>query len=270
MATFILLTRFGFWSLVSWVVLRWKSLPAAIQIWTSKILFAIGLACFAAAPFAKGSYSAQVILHIGGPNPHQVENIQRTYMLLGFGVGLALLGMAALAHWGDRLPWKSPVGQAVKLTVVLILLRAYCEKLGVPQSLAMFIGIIWLILPLAVYFGNEAAKTASQATFWRWLVGYTFTIRIFVLVIMVLATHFHWGTHFDNSSVTSYRLGGTIYHVESNSWEQYGNLIIFPQLVLWPLVTLAAGVVFGLPAYLLARSSAFRRKKDKLKLAKDT
>jgi hypothetical protein len=251
MVILILLTRFAFWSLVSWLVLRWRSLPVVVQTGVPKILVASGFACCAVAPFAKDFYSEEVILYIGGPNPYHVETVQRTYTTLAFGIGLALMALGALAHWGDRLPWKSPLGQAVKLTLIVILLRVYCEKLGVPQSVAMFIGIIWLIVPLAVYFGAEAAKAASQAAFWRWLLSYTFIIRVLILVIMVLATYFRWGTHFDNSSVTSYKLGSTVYHVESGSWEQYRNLILFPQLILWPAVTLLAGLVFGLPAYVL-------------------
>jgi hypothetical protein len=70
---------------------------------------------------------------------------------------------------------------------------------------------------------------------------------------MLIATHFRLGSHFDNSSVTRYSIFGRVFEVESGSWEQSWNLIVLPQLLLWPAVTLAAGLLLGLPAYFFAR-----------------
>ena len=72
---------------------------------------------------------------------------------------------------------------------------------------------------------------------------------------MFLVTYFHLGTHFDNSSVTEHTLFGTVYNVQADSWEQYLNLIVMPQLILWPGVTLLAGLVFGMPTYFIVKRS---------------
>ena len=66
----------------------------------------------------------------------------------------------------------------------------------------VFIGIIWLVVPLAVFFGREGAKAGSQFRFWVLLSSYAFGIRAIIVALMFLVTYFHLGTHFDNSSVT--------------------------------------------------------------------
>ncbi|MDA2930186.1 hypothetical protein MYX84_09610 [Acidobacteria bacterium AH-259-O06] len=245
-----LLIGFGLWSLISWVVLGWNGLP--LRFWISRIFLLAGLVSIGVAPFVNGVYSQPVILFIGGPNPYQVEDIQRSFTSLSLGIGIALLSLWVLTCWGHRLPWKSPLGQAVKFSIAIIILRVYFEKLGVLPNIAMLIGIIWLILPLSIYFALEAAKGGSQRRFWTWLLSYAFAIRILILALMVLATYFHLGTHFDNSSITTYTVFGKVEKVEAGSWDQYRNLIVFPQMVLWPAVTLTVGVIIGWPTYLIS------------------
>ena len=97
----------------------------------------------------------------------------------------------------------------MKLTLAILLFRIHFEKVGVPEDVAMFIGIIWLVVPLAVFFGWEAARSGSQARFWAWVSGYAFGIRAIIVALMFFVTYLHLGTHFDNSSVTEYTLFGT-------------------------------------------------------------
>jgi len=246
-----LLIAFAFWSLVAWVVFGWAKLPQAAQTWIPRVLLFTGLLGFAAAPFLQGRYSEEVALFIAGPNRYPVESIQRSFTFLSAGIGLAFLALYGLARWGYRLPWKSPLAQAFKFTLVMIILRVYFEKLGVPLSVATFFGIIWLIIPFAVYFGVEAAKVGSQKKFWGWLFSYAFGVRAFIIIVMLIATYFQLGTHFDNSSITIFSVFGKAQAVEAGSWEQYRNLILFPQLFLWTSVTLLAGLIFGWPSYLI-------------------
>ncbi|GEM_PF-4770565 len=246
-----LLIRFTFWSLVAGLVLRWIKLPQAAQTWIPRVLLFAGLLGFAAAPFLQGHYAEEVALYIAGPNRYPVENVQRSFAALSVGIGFALLVLYGLARWGHRLPWKSPLASAFKFTLVMIILRVYLEKLGVPLSVAMFFGIIWLIVPFGVYFGVEAAKVGSQKKFWLWLFSYAFGVRAFVIVVMLIATYFQLGTHFDNSSVTTFTVFGKVQNVAAGSWEQYQALILFPQLFLWTSATLLAGLIFGWPSYWL-------------------
>ncbi len=98
--------------------------------------------------------------------------------------------------------------------------------------------------------------SAKQRTFWRWLFGYAYGIRLVIIVIMLVATYFELGTHFDNSQVTGFEVSGDTIEVEAHSWDQYWSLIVGPQLLLWPTVTLIAGVLFGLPSYFYYRRKA--------------
>ncbi len=247
------------WSLLAWIVLCWQRLPGRFRTWTSTTLLLAGLAALGVAPFLAGSYSPEVILFIAG-NVHPVETIERSFGALAAGFGVVLLGLFALSRPGGRTPGKGPLAAVVKLTLAVLALRIYLEKLGVPRDLALSFGIIWLVVPVPVYLGWHAARAGSQRTFWGWLVVYTFCIRGLVVAVMLAATHFQLGTHFDNSSVTSYTVFGHALEVEARSSAQYARLILFPQMVLWPAVTLVAGLLLGWPAYLVTarRTSSFR------------
>ncbi|MFQ5789399.1 MAG: hypothetical protein ACE5JI_02885 [Acidobacteriota bacterium] len=247
-----LLIPFGFWSLVVWLVLGWERRPEAVRDWIPRILLVTTLVCVGVAPFLQGEYTEDVILFIGGPNPYPVETISRSFTALGFGLGALFMALYALARWAHRLPGPGPSARALKLTLVVLLLRVYLEKLGVSAVVANFMGIIWLIVPLPVYFAREAATVRSQRKFWAWTFGYAFGIRALVVVLMLLVTHFELGTHFDNSGVTQYTVFDQDFTVEAHSWEQYRNLIFLPQLFLWTAVTVLAGLILGWPTYLVA------------------
>ncbi len=240
---------FAFWSLVAWLVFRWGRIPVPARVWIGKLLLLAALMAFGVAPFLRGDYSEEVILFIAGPNAYPVETQERSFAALAFGVGVVFLALYAVARWGDRLPGRGPWALAMKLSVAVILLRVYLEKLGVPPELAMGVGIIWLIVPLPIYFGLEAGGKRRASLFWKWLVGYAFGIRAVVLVLMLLTTSFQLGTHFDNSSISRFTAFGEEVHVEPGSWDQYRSLILMPQMILWPGITLVAGALLGLPTY---------------------
>jgi len=242
------LSMFVLWSLVCWLVFGWGGLPSAVRTWLTRAFLAAGLLCFAVAPLLNGRYSEDVKLFIF-PNPYVVETIERSYTGLAIGVGIIFLALFALARWGDRLPWKTPLGQAFQLTLAVLLLRVYLEKLGVPLDVAVPVGIIWHIVPVGMYFGLRAAETGSLRTLFGWILVYAVGVRLFVVVLMLLVSHFQLGTHFDNSNVTSFTFMGEEHAVEARSWDQYRNLILAPQLSFWMGITLVAGVVFGLPTY---------------------
>jgi hypothetical protein len=249
----MLIAAIGFWSAVVYLVLAEGRVPTASRRVAPRLTLASAIAAFGVAPFVQGEYRADVSLFIGGPNAYDVESIERSYTALAVGLGVVLLALAALARWGARLVGSHPLAQAAALTIVVIALRVTFEKLGVPLSLATFVGIIWLVVPLPVYFAVRAARLGSQRRFWRWSVAYAIGTRLLVVMVMLIATYFELGTHFDNSGVTRFEVFGKVYDVEPHSWGQYGNLILFPQLVLWTGLTLVASVLFGWPSYWIAR-----------------
>lgn len=244
-----------FWSLVCWLVLDWPRHSERLRGRVQTLLLLTGIVSIAVAPFLRGSYLEEVALYIAGPNAYPVETVERSYSGLALGIGLLFLALAALPRWGHRLPGPSLFARALWLTGAVVAARVWLEKLGVPLHIAMAVGIIWLAFPLPVFFAREAAREGSSRTFWRWLFGYAYGIRLVIVVIMLITTHFALGTHFDNSAVTRFDAFGKTFEVEARSWEQYLNLIIGPQLLLWPTVTLVAGVLLGLPSYLYFRKS---------------
>ncbi len=247
------LPALAFWTLVAFAVFRWSRIPKAARRGIAWTLLAVGMTCLLAAPFLHGGYSVDISLLIGGPYPYKVETIERSFAGLAAGLGVLLLVLGALAGSSELLPALGSLGTAWALTAGVLLLRVFIEKLGVQPAVANFVGIIWLAAPVGIVFGLEAAAADTGRQLWGRLVAYAYGVRVAVLLLMLLVTHFGLGTHFDNSGVTSFKVFGKTYRVESRSWEQYRNLIVLPQLVLWPIVTIVVGVLSGGIAYLIAR-----------------
>ena len=135
----IILINVVAWSLLAWIVLCWQGLPGRFRTWTSTTLLLAGLATLGVAPFLAGSYSPEVILFIAG-NVHPVERIERSFGALAAGAGIVLLGLFALSRLGGRTPGKGPLAAVVKLTLAVLVLRIFLEKLGVPRDLALSFG----------------------------------------------------------------------------------------------------------------------------------
>jgi hypothetical protein len=247
-----LLTPVAFWSLVVWVVFRWTRLPPRVQVGLPRGLLFLGLGALAAAPFLEGRTASVVDLFIGGPYSYPVETVERSRAVVAAGLGAFLVALYGLARWARGRMRLGTLGGAWALSLGVIALRVYLEKLGVSMDVARFFGIIWLTVPLAVLFGLRAAEAGSQRRFWTWLLGYAFGLRVFVVALMLAATGLRLGTHFDNSSITRFVVLGRVLTVEAGSWEQARDLIVMPQLVLWTGVTCAAGLVLGWPVYLFA------------------
>ena len=244
----------AFWSVVVYLVFGRGHAAAAFRSGAPVIGAAIAMVALLASTWVRGSYEVRVELFIGGPYAYTVETIERSFAGLLLGLGLITLALAAAGRWGGALIGDHPWCRACGLTVTVILLRVALEKLGVPPTVATFAGMIWLVAPLAVVFAIETARRRSrQRTFWVWLGSYALAVRVLVVAIMLLTTHFELGTHFDNSGITRFRLFGEERTLPPHTWEQYRSLIVVPQLVLWTTVTLAGGAIFGWPSHLVAR-----------------
>jgi hypothetical protein len=253
-----LLLCFSAWTAIAWLALRWTDLPAAAQAWLGRLFLLAAVVSFGAAPFVSGTLSQPMGPFIMGPNLHPAETVERSLGTAALGVGLVCLVLYALARFGERLPWRHPVAKAAGLTLLVMLLRVFLEKLGLPLGLVTFFGIIWLIVPVAAYLGIEAARAGSLGRFWAWMLGYTYGIRVFIVGVMLVATSLRLGTHYDNSAATRFTAFGREVVLQPGTWVQYRTLIVLPQLVLWAGLTLLAGLVVGLPCYAVARRRSAR------------
>lgn len=247
---------FATWTAIAWLTFRWSALPQATRAWLQRLLLLAALASFAATPFLHGRLSEPVGPFIAGPNLYPAETVERPARAAAVGIGLAWLLLYALARWGGRLPWRHPVSNAAGLTLLVLVLRVALEKLALPLRVVTFFGIIWLIVPVAAYLGVESARLGSLRRFWAWMLAYTYGIRVLVVAVMVVATRFHLGTHFDNTGVSRFTAFGRELMLEPGSWAHYRDLIVVPQLVAWAGLTLLAGLVVGWPCHVLVRRRA--------------
>jgi hypothetical protein len=92
---------------------------------------------------------------------------------------------------------------------------------------------------------------ASVAGVFRPLVAYAFLARGFVVLVAVLATRLQLGTHYDVSPLVRimFRLAGSEQVFVAGSWSQLFWLSLVPQLVVWPVYTVGAGLVGGFLAW---------------------
>jgi hypothetical protein len=73
------------------------------------------------------------------------------------------------------------------------------------------------------------------------------------ITLMIVTSFFHLGTHYDISPVVEFSIFDDAKVMESNSAEHLWTLVFFPQLVLWPAVTIIAGMAVGCVAYGVVR-----------------
>lgn len=168
-------------------------------------------------------------------------------LLLGF-AGLAF--GEPLSRWLAPRPLVSSVSVAWLVTVVRFLL----EKSAAPEALVQAIGVTWLA-PVA---GATIATVVRPARpggepLLRALVSYAVLVRGFVALVGVVATHFGLGSHYDVSSLTfvPVALTGDAYTFVPGTWRQTLWLTLVPQLLIWPIFTVVAGMAGALLARLL-------------------
>ena len=166
------------------------------------------------------------------------------YVLTGL---CLLLGSAGLAV-GDELArvfarrWMTV---AVGLGVAVTLVRFFLEKVAAPPAMTRLFGVTWLA-PVAGAFFLAALRTEGKG--WAALAGrllvYGLAVRGFVAALYVAATWLHLGSHYDLSAVSEVRAPwGQVYHYEPGSVDQLRNLVLAPQLLVWPLYTVISGLL---------------------------
>jgi hypothetical protein len=166
-------------------------------------------------------------------------------LLLGF-AGLALGG--PLARWLRRHWLLSAVAVAWLVTVIRFLL----EKSAAPDLLTQAVGVTWMAPVAGVFFAvclrGEGGRLRRLV---RPLVIYAFLVRGFVALVATLATRLGLGTHYDLSPFVrvTLRLTGTEHVFAAGSWWQILWLSLLPQLVVWPVYTVAAGLAGGALAW---------------------
>jgi hypothetical protein len=183
-------------------------------------------------PYVTGTVSASASL------PYYV--MTGLCLLLGT-VGLTLPERVVFAlrrHW---------LATAIGLSLALPVMRLLLERSAAPPGLAWAFGVTTLPPLVGAYF---AARARAEGKGWRDVVQalavYALSVRGFIALLYVFATLTHLGsTHFDMSRVVLARnaMTGAVYLFEPGSAWQLVALVAVPQLAVWPIYTVVAGLL---------------------------
>lgn len=234
----------------------WPRLPAPWRRVLSVATSAAGLAFLVAGTAAEGlrevETTALVVLgpsYLTGTSSASASLhyyvLTAVCLLLGFG-GLAL--GEPLSRWLARHWLVSAASVAWLITVIRFLL----EKSAAPHLLTQVVGITWMA-PVAGAFFAVSLRDEGRGLrdLVRPLVTYAYLARGFVVLVAVLATRLRLGTHYDVSPLVRVSLGltGTEHVFAAGSGLQLLWLSLAPQLVVWPIYTVVAGLAGGLLAW---------------------
>ena len=163
-------------------------------------------------------------------------------LLLGF-AGLTLGD--PLARW-LREHW---IISAVALAWLVTVIRFLLERSAAPPWLTAVVGVTWMAPVAGAWFATSLRDgDRHPRALLPPLVAYAYLVRGFVALVAVMATRLHLGTHYDVSSLVqvSLAMSESVYTFESGSAAQILWLTLVPQLVVWPLFTVATGLAAGL------------------------
>jgi len=160
-----------------------------------------------------------------------------------------LLGTAGLAvpdlvarrlsrHW---------MATAILLSLLVTVVRFALERAAAPPLWTWVAGVTALAPVVGAYFAlNLREEGRGKTALARSLLVYGLTVRAWIAILYVVATTWQVGsTHYNLSALVRVKdpVSGALRTYEAGSLSHLLNLVIFPQLLLWPLYTLVAGMV---------------------------
>jgi hypothetical protein len=167
------------------------------------------------------------------------------YVLTGIGLLLGTAGLAVSDQAAARLA-RRWFASAVVLSLVMTATRFALEKVAAPRFWTVPVGITWLA-PLvgALFAVNLRQEGKGLRHLLVALLGYAYAVRGAVAALMLVASKEGLGSHYDVSSIVRVQnpLTGRIHEFVPGSFSQVLNLGLIPQLVVWPVYTLLAGLL---------------------------
>ncbi|HET7294002.1 MAG TPA: hypothetical protein VFM88_16370 [Vicinamibacteria bacterium] len=258
-------STFALWAAIwgaAGVVLAWGLLPGRWRLAIALTLSVAGLVFLVLATNTEGFRETQstTVFLVGPPQVTGLASASAAlpyYVLTAFCLLLGTLGVVAsdaAAHLIARrfLAW------AVAVSLLVILVRFLLEKAAAPPAWTYVFGVSWLPPVVGAWFylrGRDSGASLGRLSLR--LLGYALVVRGVVAAFYVAATRLRFGSHFDLSSVTQAEgPWGRVHHFEPGSLTQLMSLAIVPQLVVWPLFTLVAGLLgAGMAAVILRAAS---------------
>jgi hypothetical protein len=167
------------------------------------------------------------------------------YILTGIGLLLGTAGLAVSDQAAARLS-RRWFASAVVLSLLMTAARFALEKVAAPRFWTVPVGITWLAPLVGALF---AVNLRQEGKGFRHLVGallaYAYAVRVFVAALMLVASKEGLGSHYDVSSIVRVHspLTGLILEFVPGSFTQVLYLGLIPQLVVWPIYTVLAGLL---------------------------
>jgi len=157
-----------------------------------------------------------------------------------------LLGTAGLAvpdEMAERLR-RHWVGTAIGLSLVITGLRFTLEKVAAPETWTHPVGITWLSPVVGAVF-LRAARDEGKG--FRAVLGgltaYALASRGAVALLIVAASTWRLGSHYDLSRVTDVWFWGGMHRFDAGSLRQILYLGVLPQLTFWVAYTVVTGLM---------------------------
>jgi hypothetical protein len=253
-----LLSLLGTWALGS-ALLWWPRLSGAWRRKLAVLSSTAGLLCLILAMNTEGLRESptMAVFLVGAPYVTERASASASLPYYVLTAICLLLGVAGLGV-GDELAGRLSrrwLATAVGLSVGVTALRFLLEKAAAPWSWTHAVGVTGLAPVVGAYF---AVCLRSEAKGLRQLLGallvYGVLVRGAIAALMVVATTRRLGSHYDISSITIVQNPFTerLYTFEPGSLAQIVDVGLIPQLLIWPLYTLLAGLLGAGIAWLIS------------------
>jgi hypothetical protein len=232
------------------LLLGWSRFPA---VWRRRIALVWGLAGLVSIVIAlntEGSRATPTVVVFLMGTPYVTATAQASaslsfYLLSGV---FLLLGFAGLAVGDEIAVWLTahPLAGATLLSLAITALRFALEKTAAPPLLSQIVGVTWLAPVVGAFlYWSAGSRGRTLGSMLGSLALYAVEVRGAIVLLMLLATHRRLGSHYDVSSVTLVQnpLTGQAHDFAPGSLTQFLSLAAIPQMAVWPLYTVAAGLI---------------------------
>jgi hypothetical protein len=235
---------------VAAALMCWGRLSAARRRTVSLLMSAVGVMFLVFALGAEGhreaETTAQFLMGTGYVTGHAWASVSLPYYVVT--AVCLLLGTATLALSDDiaRRIDRHWMATAVVVSVLVTAVRFSLERVVAPSAWSMAVGVTWLAPVVGALF---LARLREEGRGWgalaAHLTAYGLAVRAAVAALMIPATRFRLGTHYDVGALYRVRMpfSSRLFTFEPASWSQVLNVAVIPQLTFWVLYTLLAGLL---------------------------
>jgi len=234
--------------LIAWLVLEWPRLPADARRKLALLSSAAALAFLVMGLGAEGEAHAvsRSVLLFGTSYVNETASAAASltlYTLCAFCLLLGTVGLGLPERWLQPLRDR-PVLVAFLWSVTVTGLRFALEKAAAPPPLARAAGVTWLAPLVGAHLWLRLPGRRIGPLVPR-LYLYGLSTRMVVAILVAAATLLGLGTHYDLGALTRVvdPLTGSELRFEARSAHQLLRLAVGPQLGIWPLYTVLAGLL---------------------------